>query len=121
MTTPIKLGWEPIPIQPIFVFGEDWIINFEPVDSVDPPVFPDGTTVTARLYANDKLETIAGAPLKSLAGEIVDDAAVRFHVEAADGPNTVAKNTYMRISIVYPGTPVVDAFVWATGKVARRD
>lgn len=120
MTTPIRLGWEPIPITPIFVYGQDWIVNFEPVEGTELPAFPTGTTVTARIYADSKLETLAAAPLKSWPGVIVDDI-VTFHVEAADGPNTVAKGTYMRIAIVYPGTPVLDPFVWAKGKVTRDD
>lgn len=121
MTAPIKVGWEPIAIQPIFVYGQDWIANFEPDDDGTDPVFPTGTTITARLYADDKLATIAGTPLKTWACQIVDGRSVRIHVEAADGPNTVARNTYIRVSVVYPGTPLADPFVWLTGKVARRD
>lgn len=118
MTTPIELGWTPIAITPIFVYGQDWIVNLEPDGDIESP-FPDGTTVTARVYVDAKLETFAAAPLKSWPCTIADDA-VRIHVEAAE-TNGVARGTYMRISIVYPGTPEFDPFVWATGKVARRD
>lgn len=117
--TPIELGWDPLPITPIFVYGQDWIVNLEPPEGAESPVFPDGTTVTARVYADSKLETLALAPLKSWPCTIVEDS-VRIHVEAAE-TNGVAKNTYMRISVVYPGTPVLDPYVWATGKVSRRD
>lgn len=119
MTTPIELGWRPILIQPIFVYGQDWIITLEPDEPVTSPVFPEGTTVTARIYADNKYETIAATPLHVWQGQIDADRVV-FHVEAAE-TNGVARGTYMRISIVYPGTPLLDPFVWATGKVARRD
>lgn len=121
MTTPIKVGWDPIQIEPIFSYGQDWIATFVPTENAETPVFPAGTTVTARMYTDAKLETIAaGAPLKTWPCAIVDDT-VRVHVEAADGPNTAARGNYIRISVVYPGTPLVDPYIWVTGKVSRRD
>ncbi len=119
MTTPIEIGWRPIPIAPIFAYGQDWIATFEPVEGSPEPVFPDGTTVTAYLYVDNKLETLAGPPLRSWPCQIVDDT-VRIHVEAAE-TNTVPKNHYLRVAIVYPGTPLVDPFIWAKGKVVRDD
>lgn len=119
MTTPVEMGWRPIRIAPVFSYGQDWIATLQPVTGTASPVYPDGTTVTVRVYADSKLETIAATPLKTWPATIVGDD-VLFHVEAAE-TNLVAAGTYMRISVVYPGTPVLDPYVWAKGKVVRDD
>jgi hypothetical protein len=119
MTSPVEIGWRPLQISPIFSFGQDWIVTFTPEEGTTSPVYPTGTTITARVYADNKLPTIEGTPLKTWTASIVGDD-VRFHVEAVE-TNAVAKGMYMRITIVYPGTPEADPYVWATGKVVRVD
>ena len=51
---------------------------------------------------------------------VVDGDLVKFHVEH-DEVDDVPSRAYMRIMIVYPGTPVRDPFCWAKGRVVRDD
>ena len=115
----MELGWRPLEITPIFSLGQDWIVTLEPTPDSVTPVYPSGTHVYARIYADAKRETLLAAPLREWEGQVVGDNVV-FHVEAAE-TDTVLGKQYMRIMIIYPGTPVQDPFCWAHGKVERDD
>lgn len=116
----MELGWRPIEITPVFSLGQDWIITLEPEGTYESPVYPTGTTVTARIYADSKLTTLKAPPMQEWPGEI-DGDLVHFHTEADVGPDTVDAKRYMRIMIVYPGEPLINPFCWAHGKVERDD
>lgn len=115
----MELGWRPLDITPIFSLGQDWIVTLEPTPGSVTPVYPSGTHVYARIYADTKRETLLAPPLTEWEGQIVGDNVV-FHVEATQ-VDLILPKQYMRIMIVYPGIPVSDPFCWAHGKVERDD
>jgi hypothetical protein len=112
----IELGWRPIDIAPIFSADQGWTVTFEPKVAPPAPLYPSGTTVTARIYADDKRATILAPPMKEWPATIVGNN-VTFSVPPAE-TNTVDAKRYMRIMIEYPtGQP----FCWAHGKVEHDD
>ena len=113
----VELGWRPLSVTPVFSLGQDWIVTLAPMEGAVSPVYPNGTTVRADLYPNDK--SLEDGPFKVWDG-VVDGDLVKFHVEH-DEVDDVPSRAYMRIMIVYPGTPVRDPFCWAKGRVVRDD
>lgn len=117
----MDLGWRPLEITPIFSFDQDWIVTLEPEPGSPTLIYPPDTVVYARIYADAKLSTLKAGHMSEWPGSINPlTQAVSFHTEAAL-VNLVDNKRYMRIMIIYPGTPVLDPFCWAKGQVERDD
>lgn len=113
MTTAIDVGWKPRKINFVFSKRQDWIVVFEP-DGADPD-FPDGTTFTAKIYADGDLETeLLSAEATLVSGEI------RFKIESAV-TDPIPAGKPVRIYAEYPSSPTPDNYTWAKGIVKRDD
>lgn len=121
-TAPTPLGWQPLPIEPVFVEGQDWIVTLVPSTDTDDPIWPDGTTITANVYAAN---TPFWQPSSSWTPLFTWDATITGNTVTIKGPyadtDTVTDGAVMRITVVIPNGDSANTYVWCEGPVRRDD
>lgn len=119
----IKLGWEGIAILVILARGQDWITTLQPPADWPTEVWPDGTTVTARLYppGTDELAPDDWPdPDAEWEADITVDDEVYFKVESTL-TDLILDESVVRVYVSYPNTPTTDDYRWLKGTVRRDD
>lgn len=118
----ISLGFTPYDVIAVLSRGADWIWRITPTEGAPSPLYPDDTVAQVLIYSidNEGLAPAAWAEPIAIWDGVFDGDDIYWHIESAD-TDEIPDGSLVRINLIYSNPPADDNYLWARGKVKRRD